>query len=102
MNNLSETVEALQNALVAQATGSHVDSKTFQALRDEIVNHPLLKDVVPRFLRTCRDSGQFWQFIKFKFPSYAERRQYIWDEFRPVFERLDGTKGTPADEGVSL
>jgi hypothetical protein len=69
-------------------------------LREEIVNHPLLKDIVP-FLRTCRTTGEFWQFIKYKFGSYAERRQFIWDEFRPMFERLDGSKATPADFAVS-
>jgi hypothetical protein len=50
----------------------------------------------------CRSQSEFWQFIKYKFPGYAERRQFIWDEFRPMFERLDGSKATPADGSVSL
>ncbi len=101
MNNLSEQIESLQTMLVAHATGGAADVTEYRALREEIVGHPLLKDLAPRFLRTCRTSGEFWQFIKYKFPSYAERRQYLWDEFRPMLDRFEGLKGTPADLGVS-
>lgn len=100
--DLSETVEVFQNNLILQATGGGADLADFQSRRDEILSHPLLKEIAPRFLRTCRDPGQFWQFIKFKFPTYAERREYIWAEFRPMFERLDGSKTTPADSGISM
>jgi hypothetical protein len=102
MDSLSERVEVFQNMLIAQATGGRADLGDFELLREEIVSHPLLKDLAPRFLRTCRNPSQFWQFIKYKFPTYAERRQYLWDEFRPLFERLDGTKATPADGNVYL
>ena len=102
MDELSEKVEVFQNMLIAQATGGGADLTNFQTLRDEIVTSPLLKDLVPRFLRTCRSPSEFWQFIKYKFPNYAERRQFLWDEFRPMFERLDGSKATPADGSVSL
>ena len=102
MESLSERVEVFQNMLIAQATSGGTDLGDFELLREEIINHPLLKDLAPRFLRTCRNPSQFWQFIKYKFPTYAERRQYLWDEFRPLFERLDGAKATPADGNVSL
>ena len=87
--------------LIAQATGGSVDSRAYQHLRQELIGHPLLKDIVPRFVRTCRSTAEFWQFIKYKFPSYAERREYIWEEFRPIFVRIDGDAGTPADLSVS-
>jgi hypothetical protein len=102
MNVLSEKVEVLQNMLILQATSGGADLTEFHPLRNEILTHPLLKDLAPHFLRTCRTPGEFWQFIKHKFPTYAKRRQYLWDEFRPMFERLDGSKATPADESVSL
>jgi hypothetical protein len=98
---LSEKLEAFQNALMARATGGHCDPQEYQDLREEIVSHPLLKDIAPSFLRTCRSTGEFWQFIKLKFSGYAERRQFLWDEFRPMFERVEGSKATPADFAVS-
>ena len=102
MNNLSEKVELLQNILIAIATGGVDDKSEYPKLRNEIVNHALIKDITPRFLRTCRTNNEFWQFIKFKLPTYAERRKFLWDEFRPLFERIDGLKGTPADQSVSI
>jgi len=101
MGNLSETVELLQNVLIDRATGGSADMIEYQRLREEIVNDPQLKDIAPRFLRTCRTPEQFWQFIKHEIPGYAARRQFIWDEFRPMFERIEGSKATPADLTVS-
>jgi hypothetical protein len=101
MNNLSERLEVFQSCLIALATNGSATAEEYQEGREEVVNHALLKDIAPRFLRTCRTSGEFWQFIKYKHSTYADRRQYLWDEFRPMFERIDGSKATPADHGVS-
>jgi Abortive infection C-terminus len=101
MNNLSERLEVFQGCLIALATSGNATVEEYQAGREEFANHPLVKDIAPRFLRTCRTPAAFWQFIKHKFPTYAERRQYLWDEFRPMFERIDGSKATPADDSVS-
>jgi hypothetical protein len=102
MNELSELIESLQNLLVAVSTGVRSDDAEYKRLRKEIVDHVLLKDIAPRFLRTCRSTGEFWQYIKAKFGSYAERREYIWGEFRPLFERIEGSSATPSDKSVAV
>ena len=101
MSDLSEQVETLQNALVAIATGGSADEREFSRLRSLLAESADLRDVTPSFVRTCRNTGQFWQFIKPKFPSYAERRQYIWDAFRPLLDRLENGTLTPSDASVS-
>lgn len=101
-NELSERIEVLQNLLIAEATGGSGDAREYGKLRQEIVDHPLLKDVAPRFLRTCRTTAQFWQFIKYEFRSYAERRQFVWDSFRPLFERIEGAAAAPSDQTVAV
>ncbi len=102
MKNLSEQVEFLQNILIAIATGRDTDTSEFSVLRQEIVNNSLLKDIVPHFLRTCRTTTEFWHFIKPQSPTYAGRRRFIWDEFQPIFERIEGARTTPADQNVSV
>jgi hypothetical protein len=101
MESLSERVEALQNLLIAHATGETADANEYKKLRHEIVNDPLLKDIAPRFLKTCRTSAEFWQFIKYEYQHYSERRDFVWNSFRPLFERLDGEASTPADQNVA-
>jgi hypothetical protein len=100
-NALSERLEIFQNSLVAAATNGTTTEDEYQQGREEILNHPLLKDIAPRFLRTCRNPAQFWQFIKYKHSTYKERREYLWAEFQPLFDRIEGSKTTPADHGVS-
>lgn len=86
MHPLSEEAEALQNILVSQATGGNEDDTAYLMLRRAILDDPTLATMIPRFVKTSRSLGQFWQFIKGKYPSYAERRTYIWDHFRPLLD----------------
>lgn len=61
----------------------------------------LLTHNIPKFIKTCRSLDQFWQFIKYEFPSYAERRNYIWNEFHPLLDILERGGLVPSDEFVS-
>jgi hypothetical protein len=101
-NELSERIEMLQNLLIAVATGGTGDSKEYVTLRQEIIENPLLKDIAPRFLRTCRNIPQFWQYIKYEYATYAERRQSIWDSFKVLFERIEGATAVPSDQSVAV
>jgi hypothetical protein len=91
-----EKVEAVQNILIATATsGSGGDYGDYVELRKELLADAATKQGLPRFVHTCRDLSQFWQFIKYKYPTYAERREYIWGEFRPLLEALESRPNTP-------
>ncbi|CAN5735913.1 hypothetical protein BH23GEM5_BH23GEM5_24890 [soil metagenome] len=94
-------VEALQNLLVSAATGGTEDNTEYRRLRDELLAEPTLIDLLPRFLHTCRDLNQFWGFIKHKYGTYKERRNYLWEEFRPALESLERGSAVPGDEMIS-
>ncbi len=94
---LFEEAESLQNLLVSEATGGSEDEAEYTRLRQVVLAEPSIEPLVPRFVRTCRSLGQFWQFIKNKFGKYAERRQYLWDEFRPMMDLLERGGSAPSD-----
>jgi Abortive infection C-terminus len=98
--DLLDQVQGLQNLLVSQATGGSADGSEYVRLRKALLDDPLVGALLPRFVRTSRDLGQFWQFIKYKFSSYAERRQFLWDEFRPALEAAE-RGGSPVDESTT-
>ncbi len=96
--DLADKVTALQNLLVARATGEAASEHAYVPLRAQLLKDPLVGSLLPRFVRTSRDLGQFWQFIQPKFAHYAERRQYIWDEFRPALDTAEGSISSPVAE----
>ncbi|MBU1863345.1 MAG: abortive infection family protein [Candidatus Omnitrophica bacterium] len=96
-----ERGEYFQNLLIAHATGGHGDQSDYEVLRRHFLNNLNTKDFVPRFVRTSRDLSQFWQFIKAKFAHYADRRQFLWDEFRPLLDYLESGAHTPAEKPIS-
>ena len=96
-----ERAQSLQNMLVAIATGGGADGADYKILRALLVDTASYKEFLPSFVRTNRELGQFWQFIKGKFPTYAERRSFIWSEFTPLMDHLEGKNKRPLDNQTS-
>lgn len=101
VNAVFDQTEALQNLLISQATGGSEDDAEFVRLRQMLLSNPAVDSLVPRFVRTCRNLPQFWQFIKYKHSTYAERREFIWAQFRPLLDVLEREHQWPADQLVS-
>jgi len=75
MENLEtdfERAQYLQTLLIATATEPSGDNRDYQLLRQYFLEKPDTKPLIPSWVRTNRDLAQFWQFIKYKFRSYAE------------------------------
>jgi len=103
IRGLAEQVESLQNILLSRATGGRgpTDDADYRVLRAELLEHPMVNADLPGFVRTCRDLSQFWSFIKQKFGTYQERRDYVWEEFAAVLAKLESKGRSPADEAIS-
>lgn len=99
-SELLEKVEMLQNMLVSRATGGNSDDVEYTKLRRELVQDPVVRASLPRFVITCTDLNQFWGFIKQKFETYQERREYIWNEFSSLIAKLESSSFSPIDQGV--
>ncbi len=93
-------VEAMQNVVLSYATGGEPDAYAYTELRRLLLGESTLVGRLPRFLSTCRDIKQFWAYIK-KFDGYQQRREHIWDEFRPALDYLESPGRTPLDEVTS-
>lgn len=101
MNELFEQTTALQNLLISHATGGREDEAEYARLRQMLLANSALDSLTPQFLRTCRNLSQFWQFIKYKYGTYAERRDYIWGEFNPLLDALERGALAPSDKNVT-
>ena len=60
-----------------------------------------VKGKIPDIIRRYRDQGQLWQFIKHKFPTYRERREYIWQEIRPLIDYLEAQDRSPGVQPIT-
>lgn len=92
-----DKAQRLQDGLISHATDGSFSGgdEIYQRLRRELLGRSDLREKVPEFVRRHRDLHQFWQFIKFKFKTYAERRNFIWDSFHPLIDYLEIFDRTP-------
>ena len=94
----------IQSILINKATGekegvaSDID---YQSIRTHFLQKKDVKSVLPDLVQRNRDLDQFWQFIKIRFSTYAERREYIYSEFSPLLDFLEQTQASPSDPSIS-
>lgn len=103
LENDYDRAEFLQNTLISQATNDECGgtAEDYVRLRKYFLNNPATKELVPRWIRVNRDTTQFWQFIKHKFGTYAERRSFIWEEMNPLLEYCESKQEFPAEKSIS-
>jgi len=84
-----DKVSYLVNLLTARATGLAAESGEFELLRGELLSNETLAPMLPQWLRQHRNLNSFWGFIKTKYPTYAERRTYLSEQFTLVLDTLE-------------
>jgi hypothetical protein len=94
-------LQTFQNLLIDKATGSEISEEDYINLRGKLINNSKVKSKLPDFVQTCRSSTQFWQFIKQLFPTYKERREYLWNQLNPVISYAEQHSTMPSDEAIS-
>jgi hypothetical protein len=94
-------VEELLSGLIAAATGGGFGNDEYQRLRMELLAISRVNEKLPSFVRTCRDTGAFWSFIKPRFAHWEERRQFLRGEFEPALSLLESDMACPTEENVS-
>lgn len=109
MATTSETlikVETLKNILVNRATGKLNENadEDYVKLRRDLVSDPQVHERLPRLLISCRNIGEFWNFIRTKFEHYSERREFLQNQFEPLLTYLEiGANDSPnSNIGVDL
>ena len=101
LENDFERAQYLQNLLIDRATGNGAENAEYQELRQYFLDNSTTKSLLPSWIRTTRDLSRFWQFIKYEFSTYAERRTFIWGEFAKLLDFLETGSKTPTDHTVS-
>ncbi|WP_245544995.1 hypothetical protein [Lentibacillus jeotgali] len=97
-----EKAEYLQRLLINMSTNDGpVDNEHYIELRRHFLKNEKTKQLLPCYVINNRDLSQFWQFIKYKFPTYAERRRFIWDDFNKLLSYLEDHENSPLIESIN-
>jgi predicted nucleotide-binding protein len=79
----------LLNLLSCRATGQAADPGEYDLLRQELLSNPRIAEQMPSWVKVHRSLDSFWSFIKNKFPTYAERRTFLSEEFTPLLDAIE-------------
>lgn len=92
----------LQKLLIARATGSkdETENEEYIKLRSYFFHKGDYKHLLPEWVGRHRDLSQFWPFIKHKFPTYNERKTFIYDGFSKILQFLESGNIHPAENSI--
>jgi hypothetical protein len=62
-DELLVNVESLKNMCVSRATGGFSEDTEYKRLRRQLLQQPIIKAKLPRFVEICRTLDEFWGFI---------------------------------------
>ncbi|MEO1869951.1 MAG: nucleotide-binding protein [Cobetia sp.] len=79
----------LHNLLVTHATSKSANSREYETLRHELLSNIMIAQLLPNWLKHHQNLDSFWRFIQPKFPTYAERKTFISDEFALALDFLE-------------
>jgi hypothetical protein len=101
MTELQEKIESFQNLLIDIATSGNrpEEDENFKQLRTALIGNIEINNQLPDFVKTNRSVSQFWQFIKRKFSTYTDRKDYIWNEFASVLDYIEAKQNGIKDIG---
>lgn len=100
-DEMINNVESLKVMFVSRATGGEGNDHDFARLRRELLAIPRVAKQLPQCVHVCRNLSEFWSFIKPKFDTYAERREYLRQEFDPILLMLESESRSPSDTLIS-
>jgi hypothetical protein len=95
-----ELVQYFQDGLVSRATGGTFDDQLYSTVRSKLLGNKSLENLLPKWIKTTRTLDQFWLFIKGRFGTYAERRQFLWEEFSTSLNYLESKSTSPLVESI--
>jgi len=99
MNKVQDLRMVLTRCAVGQDEKG--DDNLYIRLRTELFSSRVTKGLLPEFVISCRALNDFWPFIKKSYSTYAERREYIRNQFEPLFAYLEGDKVFLHDDIIS-
>ena len=103
MNEDYELAQLVLSGLISVSTSdeSGCTNKDYMIFRKRFMQNVATKRLLPECVKKNRDFKQFWPFIQRKFPTYAERRNYLYSEFTDLLDYLEGPQQMPADNHIS-
>lgn len=91
----------MQNMIIDCATGGTGNDLHYEKIRGYLLSNSVYKELIPNFILVNRTISQFWHFIKNEYGTYAERRNYIWKEFNPLFTFLESKDTFPPEKDIN-
>ena len=96
-----DRVLQLQNIMIERVTYNRCgeeDRKLYTSFRQELMQDEVTRSHLPQAVRVCRVLDHLWDFIKPKYGTYADRREYFRGEFEPLLSYLENRSSSPVDD----
>tara|TARA_Y100000385_G_C12936411_1_gene569043 strand:- start:259 stop:957 length:699 start_codon:yes stop_codon:yes gene_type:complete len=86
--------------IISLSENGNFDEAIYRELRSYFISSSV-NELLPSFIRTCRDSGALWGYLKkiaHGSGSWQIRREHVYESFQKILNHLENRTNTPSDE----
>jgi len=95
-NELIDLTDEFKSGLLSKATDGTIDEAFFTMARNTLMENTDKKDLIPKFIKSCRNSTEFRRYMQGEAGDYAGRRKIITEGMNELAEYFE-LKADPSD-----
>lgn len=95
-SELIDLIDEFKSGLLSKATDGTVDENFYMKARNTLMENADNKELVPRFIKSCRNSTEFRRYMQGEAGDYAGRRKIIIEGMNELAEYFE-TKADSSD-----
>ena len=88
-SELLDLIDELKSGLMSKATGGTIDEEFYTKARTTLIENTDNKELIPRFIKSCRNSTEFRRYMQGEAGDYAGRRKIITEKMNELAEYFD-------------
>jgi len=96
-----DRADCLVNILIDRATGGTSEDVAYKQLRSYFIHDDVLAPFLPSWFSRNHSLDQIWRYIQNRFGTYAERREFLWGEFKKLLDYCESGEPFPAEPDIS-
>ena len=88
-SELINLIDEFKSGLLLKATDGKIDESFYKTARTTLIESTDKKELIPKFIKSCRNSTEFRRYMQSESADYAGRRKMITEDMNALIEYFE-------------
>lgn len=93
-SKLIDIIDEFKSGLLSKATDGTIEENFYMSTRTTLMENISNKELIPKFIKSCRNSTEFRRYMQSESADYAGRRRIITEGMNALLEYFEKAEGS--------